>query len=224
MDPMTGLAIYQGVSSLVGMLGANRARARALAERQRLMREFSNMFAREEGEFADVSGRNFYSQAGQLNDTLPMLGGALGSGLARAGVFNSSATAGALANQGASNAQAMASLAAQNRFNLGRLRSGNQRALMGMQMGNAREDLYNADQDLAGARSGLMSALGTGTQLMLRRNNVPSGRNTGPAGNGYNNSVLEGTVAPGLAGNIISKFKPRLILQSNRKNPLLGQI
>lgn len=163
MDPITaaglGMQLYGGVSNLIG---GNAARKRAEEARRQLVNQITRQLSDEETAFQANNSRSLEGLTGNLGNALEVQGRSLGAANAGSGVYNSSATAGALANQGAANSQYISSYATDLGSKLAQLRSDNRNYLAKLQFGQANEDLDYA----RGQQSGGIAGLGNVLQML----------------------------------------------------------
>lgn len=174
------------VGGVLGQMDAQRRLRNSQAEAQKLIDAYSGQAATDYSNLLGQNQRGLYGATGLTADAIAQLGRSLGSSLAGAGVTNSSATAGALANAQRSGQSALADLAAQNAANALNFKSGNDRYILGQRLGLQNNAINDAREQLGGTQSGLMSALGTLTQKLLAENRVPRANQTqGTRGPGY---------------------------------------
>lgn len=154
--------------------------------------------------------------AGTGGDAVASLGRRLGSSLAGAGVYNSSATAGALAQAQAAQQAQLAGLAATNQYNQQSLLGQNQRYLTGLKLNLANQQYGEASSTLDASRGGLSQFLGTLGQSNLLRSGANQTQNSLPRQyGGYGNpSVLSLPQTsnynpdPFSANNLLYKYQP----------------
>jgi hypothetical protein len=130
-----------------------------------------------------------YGLTGTLNDALKGMGSNLGAADAAAGVYNSSAVAGSLANQQAANAQTVGRYTSGLADTLARIRSNNQANVAQMRYGLATNDLNYARQQTAGSAEGLAAGLGALGQYNF-------GNQAGTAPGGGRGLLPQGTEIP----------------------------
>lgn len=121
-------------------------------------------------EYSDALGsgqRGLYGLRGTLSDALERGGRSLGAAEAGAGVYNSSATAGALANQESSNASALGGYTSRLADLLARIRNSTNQQVAGMKYGMANNNLNYARQQMAGNTGGISSFLANLGQLNM---------------------------------------------------------
>ncbi len=213
-------AVLGGVSALegiVGMFGANRRAKAAQEYRQRLLNERK---AQLDQEYNDLRANNLQAlrrSTGLLGDSLMQRAGDVGAAAAAAGVYNSSATAGAVEKMAAENAAQLQSLAAQNYASEQGFQHQAQRELFNQQMADASDNLDMARQQQIGAANSFAAGIGGLSQYLSNqaaakqreqdRNLYASvlqkgvtnaaeqaglagyGRSNGPAMNGMNNAA-----------------------------------
>lgn len=166
---MFGLdAVLGGVSAVQGIVGAFGAARRAKAAQEYRIRLLNERKAQMDREFQDLRAGNLQAlrrSTGVLGDALRQGGADLGSAMASAGVYNSSATAGAIQ---ANAAQMQAQLADQQARNFqteqGLLHSG-QQDVWGREMGMADADYAQSLADKSAAMQSMIggiNAFGTG--------------------------------------------------------------
>jgi len=180
--------ILGGLTSLGGLSSSNAAASRANREREAALAELKRLAEQGYADSLQEGRTGLLSETGLLGDALRSLGGNLGSAMAAGGVYNSSATAGALANAQREMQTQLAQTALRN------IMAARQQRQSGLsQAANARlgvaGDKYNVAQ--AGqqqAQGGLMSFLGSLGQYNLARagqNQVQNG--LGRSAGGYGN-------------------------------------
>lgn len=147
------------VSGIFGAFGSNRARKRALEARQRAFTDYARWLSEQEAALQRNNAMALSGYAGGLNDSLEETGRSLGSAMAQAGVYNSSATAGALSNMGTGIAAAKAGYARDLGSRLADLQYSNRANLAQMQYGAAQDDVGYARDNFGGMVSGIASAL-----------------------------------------------------------------
>lgn len=149
------------VSSLVGLLGASAAQRRAEEERQRILNQ---MASQNDAMYENTLGHNFHTleqTAGLGGDALIAQGRHLGDALAGAGVYNSSATAGALANQANSLNANLLGLSENLQNDAWRQRAAGQQQINDLRYGGAMGDLNYQRQNYQSALSGTEGYLGS---------------------------------------------------------------
>lgn len=186
------LAGISGVQGIAGLMGASSAKKQAQARQQQALVDLSKQLDDEYRQTVENNSRGLYSATGVGGDAIAALGRRLGDSMAGAGVYNSSATAGALTQAQGDQNTALANLASTNRYNEQSLLGQNQRYLTNAKLGVAGDQIGQANGDLGGARNSLQSFLGALSQFNLRQNNVTSSRAAGPAMNGNQNAALAG--------------------------------
>lgn len=193
IDPISiGLGAISGLTSLSGLLGGNAAQARAQAARQQAITDMSKQLDEEYQNLVQRNQHSLNAATGQGGDAIRALGSNLGAGLAQAGVYNSSATAGALTQATANQGAQLSSLASTNQYNQQSLLGQNQRYLTGLKYNLANDQLSQANSDLSGSRQGLSSFLGSLAQYNLSRSGQNQLQNSLPRSQGGygNDSVL----------------------------------
>jgi hypothetical protein len=121
--------------------------------------------------------RGLWAATGQVGDAVSALGRRLGSEMAAAGVHNSSAVAGALANASASAQSGLLNYAQGLRESELAQASAGRRWLAGQELGVAASDLESARAEQAAALASFASLLGTLGQLS-KKGSPPSGGGT----------------------------------------------
>jgi hypothetical protein len=181
----TGLGLIGGIEGLLG--GDRKQKEAEEAEQQALVA----MQAAGNQEYSDALAggqRNLYGLTGVLGDALRRTGSNLGAANAAGGVYNSSATAGDLAQQGTANAATIGSYATGLADTLAQIRNSNAQKVAGLQYGLAQNNLNYARQLTAGSAAGLGSAFSQLGQLTM--GSAIPGRNTGVATTGGNNAAV----------------------------------
>lgn len=191
-DSIFGTAI-PGLSGVLGLVEGLGAEDRAKRARERALNDMAVQLDRD---YQDLKGRNQYGlnkATGRAGDSIAALGRSLGSSLAGAGVYNSSATAGTLANAQRSADQALSEQAGNNYYGEQDLLNSNRRFLTGLQYNLGNQQVGEAQQQLGGAASGLSSFLGSLGQFNLARSGANQQQNalSRPAGGYGNPSVLQ---------------------------------
>lgn len=97
----TGLNLFGGIS---GLLGASNAEHQAEVAAQNAIRDYRGSASAEQRNLLEGGTAGLENLSGGLNNALVSGGRSLGASLAGAGVYNSSAVAGAVANQAGQNA------------------------------------------------------------------------------------------------------------------------
>jgi len=184
----TGLS---GLGAIEGLLGGNAAVRRAQEAQQAALREMEFNNNQTESQQLGSGLRGVSALTGRLNDALGQQGRGLGSALAGAGVYNSSATAGALSNQAAANNQALGAYSSNLSDMLANLHNQNANQISGLKFNLAGQQLGQAQQQLGGSAGGLTSFLGKLGQFNLAGQGADFGRKIGDAGNGKQGSVLD---------------------------------
>ncbi len=152
--------IVGGVSSVVGLIQDSQARQRAQEEQQQALQAYGQAADRQYQNLLGNNSRTLYGLAGQGATAISNLGANMGSALAGAGIYNSSATAGALDQAQRDAGGNIANLAAQNSYNANSFYDQAQQHLAQMRLGQANIGYGNANADLQGSRQGLSSFLG----------------------------------------------------------------
>lgn len=152
--------IVGGVSSVVGLIQDSQARQRAQERQQQALQAYGQAADQQYQNMLGNNSRTLYGLAGQGATAISNLGANMGSALAGAGVYNSSATAGALAQAQRDEGANIANLAAQNSYNANSFYDQAQQHLAQMRLGQANIDYGNANTELQGSRQGLSGFLG----------------------------------------------------------------
>jgi hypothetical protein len=190
-DPISlGLSGVGLISNIIGASNAARQRQHAEAQRRQLLLDMSTQNDQQYNDLRNNNSLSLRQATGQLNDGLQSQGRALGSSMAGAGVYNSSATSGALEQQAGANAAALASFAGQGFQSEQALNNQNKQNLNNTKLGFAQQDEQRARGNESGAYSGLGGSL---TDLLGQF----SPRNNGAAMNGNQGSRLS---LPGQTG------------------------
>lgn len=192
-----GMGWLNPVGSALNVLGAGTALFGSLfgadeVRRQRQAQEAAANAYQQAGQqqyqgILQGNARSLYSAGGAGSDLLQGLGPELGSSLAGAGVYNSSAVGGALSGAQRNIGSGIAGLS-QNLYDTsqGYLNNVNQNAA-NMRLGIAGQGLQNARADLGEARSGAASAIGSLGQRILQASGVNDNRASMPMMNGTMN-------------------------------------
>jgi hypothetical protein len=147
------------IGDVGGLLGAGRKQQEAEQARWNAMNAASQAMSKQEGDFQANNLRALGNMGGNLESALVSEGRGLGAANAQAGVYNPSAVAGTLANQGMANAGMLSSYAGRLGAQLGQLRSQDMMGLANMQYGAGQNDLNYARQQTAGTMAGVGGAL-----------------------------------------------------------------
>jgi hypothetical protein len=158
----TGMSLLGGLEGLFGGASAQRQAEQA---RQQAITDFQQAGEQQYSDALAGGQRNLYGLTGTLNDALLRTGRGLGAANAAAGVYNSSAVSGSLANQGAANAQQLAGFQGDLAAQLAAIKNQTNQQAAQMRLGLATGDVNYARQRLAGSEQGIGSALGTLGQL-----------------------------------------------------------
>lgn len=166
MDPVTiGLASIQLLGGISGMLGASAAKKRALRARQQAIDNMMRAMADEERIIQQRNAYGLMTQSGYLRDALQAQAGGLGSAMAQAGVWNSSAVAGALQKQARDNASVLADIYNRQMSELEQLRAKNKQFITSQQLGFAAQDYQQALTDEADTFQSIIAGLGALAQM-----------------------------------------------------------
>lgn len=192
-------SIVPGISGVIGLVEGIGAEDRAKRARERALTDLSSHLASQVQQMKERNRYGLNKATGVASDAVHSLGTNLGASLAGAGVYNSSATAGALASATRSADTALADQAGTNYYNEQDLMNQNQRYLSGLQYNLGNQQVGEASQQLGGAASGLSSFLGSLGQFNLARTGANAQQNSlsRPAGGYGNQSVLAPTAGTG---------------------------
>lgn len=190
---MNPLELLGGAESLYGVLAGGDAKRRAEAQRQALIDAYARELDQQYQNTVGGDAHQLASQAGYLGDGVAALGRRMGSSLAGAGVYNSSATAGALQGAEANAASTLANAGTQLRSHELDMLGANKRQMLGMQMGLANDNVGQARDQYSAGTGGMMSFLGHLNQYNQARNGMDLTKNAYPSGAGGNGnpSVLD---------------------------------
>lgn len=183
-DALSAIPVVTGI---FGAFGASSAAKRAQEARQKILSEYNTLNDTDYNNLVANNARNTFSAAGAGGDAIRALGANLGGGLAAAGVYGSSQTAGALEAARRSEASQIANLGHQNAVSEQGMLNANRRFGLSQALGIANNDYNNAREDMFSSQGGLLSGLGAFTQRLLAGRGIQP--NTGTT-NGANNSVL----------------------------------
>lgn len=184
---MEGLSVLSGVG---GLLGASAARRRAQEEQRKALVDFSRSLDMELNALKSSNAQGLSLSTGRAADAINALSRNMGASLAAGGVSDSSSVAGAVTSAQANAQQALAQAAMEDQSQEQQLVGRNQRSLAEMKMGLAGSNLNMANNEMAGARSGLQSFLQGLAQKNLRKTGVVAPQSLGLPGNGKNNATL----------------------------------
>lgn len=195
---MLGLfeGIIGGISSLGGLLGASAARARAEQQQQMALMQLQQQNDQLYANALDTNNRTLLQQTGLGGDAITNLGRNLSSNLSAAGVYNSGATAGAIASAQRNEQAALADLASRLQTSAWQQRQQGLMNIGQLRFGLANQGYQTANNELTGARQGLSSFLGSLAQQNLMRSGANAQRVTTP--NIYGNT--ERNTLPGNSG------------------------
>jgi len=171
-----------GLSAIGGLIGANQARDQAMQQQQQALNQYAQAMDSQYQAMLQNNNRTLMGMAGQGGDAIRNLGANLGSSMAGAGVYNSSATAGALAQAQRDENTSLSNLAAQNYYSANQLFNQGQANLAQMRLGQANTNYGYANQNLYGAEQGLGSFLGSLTQSNLMRSGANMAQTQLPPG------------------------------------------
>lgn len=149
-----------GISGIVGMLASDAAAKR----QQRLMEEAINQLERDSNSdlyaMQGQGARELYSTSGRLSDALQSTGRGLNAALGEAGVYNSTATAGALTNQANQNASTLAGVEQRSLDRQQQHRSDTRRQVAGMRYNQAAQGQQQALYERGNFQQGLINLTG----------------------------------------------------------------
>jgi hypothetical protein len=148
------------VQSVIGAFGASARAKKAQDARERALNDYSAQLDREYQDTVSGNLTALRRAGGQLGDELRGYATDVGDASAAAGVYNSSAVAGAVAQQGASNARVLGDVSAQNYASERSLLHSNRRVLNDRRLGYADQDLAQAQADRGAAVQGVAGAIG----------------------------------------------------------------
>ena len=201
-------AVAMGVNVLggiKGLLDAGSSERRARQAQQMALADLTRGMEEEEANVRGSGLRGLGMLRGNLNDSLESGGRSLGDALAGAGVYNSSATAGALANTANEGNRLIGEHTMGLGDTLARLKSKTMGDVARYKLGFASNDMNMAREQQAGAAGGIASILGSLGQMNLGKSgaNANNPNQTGVAMDGNSNSVLQmpelqNIMAPGL--------------------------
>ena len=216
----TGLSV---LGSVKGLLGGNAAAKRAMEAQEQALREMAFGDAMEADAIKGGGIRGLFDLQGRLNDALMSGSRGMGAALAAGGVHNSSAHAGAVANQGAANAAELGRYSSGLSDTLARLGAQSRSRVGSARLGLETNRYNDARDQQRGSMAGLSSLLGSLSQFNLRNNAADFGRKVGDVGYGDQNGTP--SVLPTLASGMIPNMTPRLIMPKKSLfsgNPLAG--
>lgn len=146
--------VVGGLESVIGLIGDSAARQEALRRQQEAMQAYGQAADAQYQNLLANGQRSLMAAAGQGGTALNNLGANMGSALAGAGVYNSSAVGGALAQAQANTNQAIADLADRNSYNANTFYDRMKQNLAQMQLGQANTDYGYANQDYHNSQAG----------------------------------------------------------------------
>jgi hypothetical protein len=190
--------IVGGVSAISGLLGGSSEKRRQQAAIQSAMSQYGQALDAQNNNALGQELQSLYSGTGVGNDAVRNNGMGLGDVLSRSGVYNSSALAGALANQSIGNAANVASMYANMDAARKQQYAQGQQNLANMRLGVAMPMFTNAQNQMAGTANGLQQWLQGITQQNNQQTGVAAqmnglGQGNGNAGKGGFGSVGENT-------------------------------
>ena len=197
MIAQLGLGAVSGISSLAGILGDQAAKRRAEAARQAAINDMSGQLDTDYQNMMQRNQTSLSAAAGQGGDAVASMGRRLGASLAGAGVYNSSATAGALVQaQGQQDAN-LSNMAQSNFYNENSLLNHNRQYITGMRANLAQNQYDQANSDLSASRGGLSQFLGTLGQYNLGQSGATNLQKSIPAAyGGYGNQGMATALTP----------------------------
>ena len=185
---MNWLGALGGVGSLVGgisgLFGAGDAEKAAEQAAEASITQFQQSAANQQSQALAGGQTGLYGLTGTLRDALGRMGGGLGSGLARAGVWNSSAAAGALSNAEATDSQQVSSYATDLANRISQMKFQADQQASQMQLGLANSNLNYARQQAADSEKGIASGLGALGQFGLSMTGQPNANSLYPGSTG----------------------------------------
>ena len=193
MDPVSvGLAGLNVVSGLLGASSAAKARRAAEAARRQALSDFMVESDRRLTELRTQNARALWSATGKGGDALQALGARLGSAMAASGVYNSSATAGALTRAQDNLSASLIDLATRNANAEAEHEARARQYALGQQLDWGTQSLMQAMQSQSEARTGIGNSLLT-LGAALGKPNKPStpaaGLATTPAAGGVQSPI-----------------------------------
>ncbi len=200
MDPVSiGLGAVSGLSQLSGILGASAAQKRAEQARQQALAQMAQSIdSRYQNQLA-MNQHGLLGAAGMAGTALQNYGSNLGAAGANAGIYNSTANAGLLAAGMRNTQNALAGSAYQNNMSAQQAYDSGQQYLANARMGLANQQYGEASGQLAGARSGMNSFLGSLGQYALGNSGARNTQMSLPRAAGGYGYVGTGE-APNIAG------------------------
>jgi len=199
VNPLVG-----GISAISGLLGGMNEKRRQQSLMQSAMSHYGQSIDAQNNNAMGNQLEALYSGTGMGNDSVRNSGMALADALGRGGVTNSSALAGALANQSIGNAANVAGMYSQmDAARRGQYAQGQQN-LANMQLGVGGSMYNNAQNQLAGTANGLQSWLQGMTQQANQRTGVSAQMN----GLGMNNGNAGKGGFGGQQGNVFGAYSP----------------
>lgn len=153
----TGLSLFGGIE---GLLGASAAEHQAMVAQENAIRDFKASGDERRLNILNNGTAGLNTLSGGLGNALTNTGRSLGASLAGAGIFNSTAAAGALANQGAANAAVEGRYSQSLANTLAGEQSDTDSQVAQMRYGLATNNVNFARQQGAGSANGLASFFG----------------------------------------------------------------
>lgn len=175
-DQIFGTAI-PGLSGVFGLVEGLGAQDRAKRARERALQDMAVTLDRDYRELQQRNSYGLKQATGQAGDAISALGRNLGSSLAGAGVYNSSATAGTIANAQRSADTSLANQGTQNFYTEQDRLGQNQRFLSGLQYNLGNQQVGEANSQLQGAAGGISQFLGSLGQFNLAQSGAKTGMN-----------------------------------------------
>lgn len=154
------LSGLSGLAGVAGLFGADAARRRANQQREQAAYDMLQAGRQHYNDYVGQNDRSLQQMAGLGGDAIRNMGARLGDSMAGAGVYNSSAVGGTLANAQRATDASIADLAARNQYNAGTLWNNIQQNYANARMGLGTQNWEQAIQDRNGAAGGLAGLLG----------------------------------------------------------------
>ena len=164
IDPVTASLILGGLNMGMGALGASsaaRARRAAEARRKALMSDYMQGADANLQTLRDRNARSLWTATGSGADALTSAASGLGDRMANAGVYNSSATAGAVARGQSDLMAQLANLAANNFASEAQMAGQNRLDALRMSMDANAQALAQAQANEAANQGGMMQGMMT---------------------------------------------------------------
>ena len=232
------------VGGIFGALSSRKAKKRAEEARRAALERMMVEMARTEEDARRNASAGLMGLAGKLGDSLKAQGGALGSSMAQAGVYNSSAVAGALSNQANENSSILRDVALKSSSQLQQLRAQAMSTVYGNEIDFANQQIADAQAGMAAYGQMIGQGLG-GLDAILGKRSAPAakntpkdpervasgnflpyvgsilpalnmGRTTGPAMNGMQNATLPLLLDPAQVNPLLTR--PKLAVGDNSRS------